>query len=68
MERRRREWGEQVRRMDAERLVKISWDNIPAKRRSTGRQKRRWSYLIPDLKQGESPTTKNKNQTNEGSK
>jgi hypothetical protein len=28
--RRRREWEEHVTRMDAERLVKISRDNIPA--------------------------------------
>ena len=35
-------------RMDAERLVKISRDNIPAERRSPGRLKRRWSDLIPD--------------------
>ena len=37
---RRREWGEHVTRMDAERLVKISRDNIPAGRR--------WSDLILD--------------------
>jgi hypothetical protein len=33
--------------MDAEKLVKISRDNIPAGRRSPGLQKRRWSDLIP---------------------
>ena len=34
--------------MDAERLVKISRDNIPVGRRSRGRPKRRWSDLIID--------------------
>jgi hypothetical protein len=34
--------------MDAERLVKISWDNTPAGRRSPGTLKRRWRDLIPD--------------------
>jgi hypothetical protein len=29
-ERRRREWEERVTRMDAERSIKISWDNLPA--------------------------------------
>ena len=38
---------EHITRMDAERLVKISRDNIPARRRSPGRPKRRWSDLIP---------------------
>ena len=46
--RRRREWNEHVTRMDAERLVKISRDNIPAGRSSPGRPKRRWSDLILD--------------------
>ena len=27
---RRREWDHHATRMDVERLVKISWDNIPA--------------------------------------
>ena len=45
-ERRRGEWDDHVTRMDAERLVKISRDNIPAGRRSPGRPKRRWSDLI----------------------
>ena len=44
----RREWEEHVARMDAETLVKISRDNIPAGRRSPGRPKRRWSDLIID--------------------
>ena len=44
----RREWDEHVTRMDAERLVKISRDNIPVGRRSPRRPKRRWSDLIPD--------------------
>ena len=43
---RRREWGEHVTRMDAERLVEISRDNIPARRRYPARPKRRWSDLI----------------------
>ena len=46
--RRRREWEEHVTGMDAERLVKISRDNIPAGRRSPGRPKRRWSDSILD--------------------
>ena len=33
---------------DAERLVKISRDNIPVGRRSPGCPKRRWSNLIID--------------------
>ena len=41
MEIKRREWVEHVARMDADRLVKISRDNIPAGRRSQGRPKRR---------------------------
>ena len=48
VERRRREWDGHVTRMDAEKLGKISRDNIPAERRSPGRLKRRWSDLIPD--------------------
>ena len=43
--RRRREWDEQVTRMDAERLVKISRDHLPAGIKS-GRPKRGWSDLI----------------------
>jgi hypothetical protein len=35
--------------MDAERLVKIARDNIPAGRISSGGPKRRWSDLIPSL-------------------
>ena len=42
---RRRERDEHVR-MNTERLVKISRDNIPAGRRSPRRPKRRWSDLI----------------------
>ena len=48
LERRRREWDEHVTRMDAERLVKISKNNIPAGRSSPGSPKRKWSDLIPD--------------------
>ena len=39
---------EHVTRMDAERLDKISRDNIPAGRRSPGTSKIRWSDLILD--------------------
>jgi hypothetical protein len=46
--RRRREWDQHITIMDAERLVKISRDSIPAGRRSPGRPKRRWSDLIID--------------------
>ena len=46
--RRRREWDQHVKRMDAERLVKISRDKIPVGRRSPGRPKRRWSDEIVD--------------------
>ena len=35
--------------MNAEKLVKISRDNIPATRRSPGRPKSRWRDLIVDL-------------------
>ena len=40
---RRRDWDEYVRRMDAERLVKISRDNTPAGRRYPQCPKIRWS-------------------------
>ena len=46
--RRRREWDKLVTRTDAERLVKISRYNIPARGRSPVRPKRRWSDLILD--------------------
>ena len=49
-ERRRREWDEHVARMDAERLVKILRDNIPAGRRSPGRPKRRWTHGLKSLR------------------
>jgi hypothetical protein len=42
------EWDEHVTIMDAERLVKISRDNIPAGIKYPGRPKRRWSDLILD--------------------
>jgi hypothetical protein len=45
VERRRREWDGYVTRMDADRLVKISMDNIPAGI-SPGQPIRRWSDLI----------------------
>ena len=38
-----REWDEDVARMDAERLVEISRDNLTALRRYPGRLKRRLS-------------------------
>ena len=44
---RTREWDRCVTKMDAERLVKISRDNIPVGI-SAGRPKRRWSDLILD--------------------
>ena len=44
-ERKRTEWDEHTTRKDAERLVKISRDNIPSGR-SPGRLKRRWNDLI----------------------
>ena len=44
--RRRRERDKHVTRIDAEKLVKISMENIPAGR-SPGRPKRKWSNLIP---------------------
>ena len=37
---RRGEWDQHVTRMDAERLVKISRDNIPVGRRSLGSARR----------------------------
>ena len=54
MERIRGAWDQHVKRMDAERLFKISRNNIPAGRRSPGLPKRRWSDLVW-LKQTESP-------------
>ena len=47
VERRRREWDQHVTRMYAEKLVKISIDNIRVGR-SPGCPKRRWSDLIID--------------------
>ena len=46
--RRREEWDKHVTRMNAERLVKTSKDNIPAGRRPPEPPKRRWSELILD--------------------
>ena len=43
-----REWEQHVTRMDAERLIRISRDNIPVGSRSPGCPKRRWSNLIID--------------------
>ena len=48
VERRTRQWDQHITRMEAERLIKIPRDNIPAGRRSPGRPKRRWSDLIID--------------------
>ena len=42
---RRREWDQYVIRTDAERLVKISRDNIPVGRRSPGRPKKNMERL-----------------------
>jgi hypothetical protein len=39
VERRKRGWHEHVTRMDAERELKISKDNIPAGSKTTGRRK-----------------------------
>ena len=47
VDRGRREWDQDVTRMGAERLVKVSRDIIPVGR-SPGRPKRRWSELIID--------------------
>ena len=44
----RRKWDQQVTRMDAERVFKISRDIIPLGRSYPGRPKRRWSDLIID--------------------
>jgi hypothetical protein len=46
---RRGEWDEYVKIMDAERLAKISRNNIPAER-SPECSKSRWSDLIPPIK------------------
>jgi hypothetical protein len=46
--RRRREWDEHITRLDAEKLIIISRDNIPTGRSSPGRPKRRMSDLTPD--------------------
>ena len=48
VERRKREWGQHVTRMDPERLVKITRDNISAGRGSPGCPKIRCSELILD--------------------
>ena len=41
-----RKGDEHIKRMDAEKLAKISRNHIPVGR-SPGRPKRRWSNLIP---------------------
>ena len=41
------EWDKCVTRMDAERSIKVSRDNILAVERSPGHPDRRWSDLIP---------------------
>ena len=46
--RRRREWDEHETKVDAETLVKLLRDNIPAGMKSPGCLKRRWSDLILD--------------------
>ena len=45
--RRRRGWDQHVTRMDAERLVKISRENISAERRFPGRPKKKMERLNP---------------------
>ena len=45
---RRRDWDEHVTRINAQRLVKFSRANIPARRWSPGHPNRRWSDLIRD--------------------
>jgi hypothetical protein len=40
--------GRTCNKNEAERLVKMSRDNTPAERKSSGRPKRRWSDLILD--------------------
>ena len=42
----RRKWDEHATRMNAERIIKISRDNIPTGK-FLGRPKRRWSDLNP---------------------
>ena len=59
MERRRREWDLHVTRMDAERLVKISKDNIPVGR-CPGSPARRCRDLIIFETSGTTPTKKMK--------
>jgi hypothetical protein len=44
---RRRKWDQHVTRIDTERLVKISKENVPAGRRSPERSERKWSDYIP---------------------
>ena len=58
MARRRREWAEHITRMNAERLVKISRDNISLRERSPEISKRRMERLNPRLKQTELPITR----------
>jgi hypothetical protein len=41
-------WDEPIARMDAERLVKMSRDDIPIGKRSPGLLKRSWADLIFD--------------------
>ena len=47
MDRRRKGWDGHVTRIDSQRLVKISRDNVPA-RRFPDRPKRRWRDLSPE--------------------
>ena len=56
--RRRRVCDEIVTRMDAERLVKISKDNMPAGRRSPGRPEKKMERLNAWLKQAKPSITK----------
>ena len=56
--RRRREWDEHLPRMDAERLVKTSRDNIPAGEKISRTSEKKMERLNPLLELEESPTTK----------
>ena len=56
-----KEWDENVTRMDAERLVEISRDDILAGGRSSGRPMRRWNDLTAIKTCGTAYNKKEKN-------
>ena len=65
--RRRRELDDHVPRMDAERLVKISKDNIPAGITFSGRPKKKnIERVYPRLKRGRISYNNNKEGEEEG--